>query len=192
MNADVPSFRVDRIDSKSQVLLFKPAVSGKPAGNLGVGERRRRIHDNIGSKAFEPIDVEVRAAFTSESPCSGSGEKFSSSVVIVSESKPEIALRHVVSEEAMAFAALLAEQFGLRGLALVRSLLGRLTCRSSRHSDHSKHFHLNERRAWHKHPQRVSVQIGRGELNAGVEQSQQIVADNSFHHVVVAELQPHP
>ena len=41
-------------------------------------------------------------------------------------------------------------------------------------------------------PQIIAVQVGRRDLHAGIEQVEQVVRDNAFHHVLIAKPQSNP
>src|SRR4029077_2275017 len=85
---------------------------------------------------------------------------------------------------------LLAEQFWLcRGNRTRRARIAR---RPPRHADHSKNLHLLESGARDKQAQAISVEIGGRQLHASVEQIEQVVRDDTLHHVIIAESQPHP
>src|SRR5579863_3486923 len=63
---------------------------------------------------------------------------------------------------------------------------------AARHADDAEHGDFTERAAWHENTHSSAVQIRRRDLNAGIEQSEQIVADRAFEGFVIAKLQPHP
>jgi len=85
--------------------------------------------------------------------------------------------------------ALLGEEFGLcggggGGLCVAREAAG--------HADDAEDFHFGESRARDEHAQVVAMQVGRSELYTAIEHFEQIVGENSFDLIVIAEAQADP
>lgn len=64
--------------------------------------------------------------------------------------------------------------------------------RAPGHADDAENLHFLERRPWDKDSQAVTVDIWRGQLHTGVEQVEEVVGDDAFHYVVVAEPDANP
>ncbi len=102
---------------------------------------------------------------------------------------------HVVQLLGSLFAApvsknreLLREEFGLGGGGGGAGVAGG----AAGDTDDAEDFHFGEGGAGDEHAEVVAVEVGRGELNAGVEHVEQVVGDDAFHDVVVAEAEADP
>ena len=63
---------------------------------------------------------------------------------------------------------------------------------AARDAYHSQYGHLGEGAAGNKHSLRIALKAGRRDLDATIEQRQQVVRHHALEHVVIAELQPDP
>jgi len=88
--------------------------------------------------------------------------------------------------------ALFAEEFGLGWRCGGSRVSGSVARGAACDADDAENLHFRERGAGNEDFQAVAVKIGRGELDAGVEQIEKIVCDDPFQHVLVAEAQAHP
>src|SRR5580700_457271 len=74
-------------------------------------------------------------------------------------------------------------------------LRGRHSSRTSqplRRAHHSQHFHLSQGRARHINARAIAVQIRRNELDAAIQNLQQLVHNDAFQGIAVAKGQPQP
>src|SRR5579859_340125 len=63
---------------------------------------------------------------------------------------------------------------------------------ASRDADDTQDFHFGKRRAWNENPQAIPMEIWWRQANAVDKQVEQVVGDNPFLHVIVAEAKAHP
>ena len=85
---------------------------------------------------------------------------------------------------------LFGEEFGLRGGG--GSGGAGIAWSAAGDADDAEDFHLGESGAGNEHAEIIAVQVGRGELNTGIQHFEQVVGNDSFHHIVIAEAEADP